>query len=132
LKNSFGLGGDQAAAQGDILSALARTGEQAPAYITLAFIFTYGQQVLASAARDFLLSALVAMGILPLITVPLSGHLSDRIGRTGCRTTWLLAWTGAVPASGYVIAGYIAFCAVVNIIATLLMLDHTNKDNEGL
>jgi hypothetical protein len=29
-----------------ILSALARTGEQAPAYITLAFIFTYGQQVL--------------------------------------------------------------------------------------
>jgi hypothetical protein len=42
--------------------------------------------------------------------------------------TALLAWTGAVPASGYVIAGYIAFCAVVSIIATLLMRDHTNKD----
>jgi hypothetical protein len=39
-----------------------------------------------------------------------------------------LAWTGAVPASGYVIACYIAFCAVVSIIATLLMPDHTNKD----
>ena len=42
--------------------------------------------------------------------------------------TALLAWTGAVPASGYVIAGYIALCAVVSIIATLLMPDHTNKD----
>ena len=42
--------------------------------------------------------------------------------------TALLAWTGAVPASGYVIACYIAFCAVVSIIATLLMPDHTNKD----
>ena len=29
----------------------------------------------------FLLSALVAMGLLSLITIPLSGHLSDRIGR---------------------------------------------------
>jgi len=42
--------------------------------------------------------------------------------------TALLAWTGAVPASGYVIAGYIAFCAIVSIIATMLMPDHTNKD----
>jgi hypothetical protein len=30
--------------------------------------------------------------------------------------TALLAWTGAVPASGYVIACYIALCAVVSII----------------
>jgi MFS family permease len=42
--------------------------------------------------------------------------------------TALLAWTGVVPASGYVIAFYIALCAVVSIIATLLMPDHTNKD----
>ena len=189
-----------------ILSALARTGEQAPAYITLAFIFTYGDKVLHQ-PRDFLLTALVAMGLLSLITIPLSGHVSDRIRRkrmyiigavaTGiygfiyfgmlnsmvpaliflaimlswvphdmmygpqaaliaeCFTprlrysgssigyqlasitaggpapliaTALLAWTGAVPASGYVIAGYIAFCAIVSIIATMLMPDHTNKD----
>jgi MFS family permease len=38
--------------------------------------------------------------------------------------TALLAWTG----SGYAIAGYIALAAVVSIIATLLMPDHTNKD----
>jgi len=189
-----------------ILSALARTGEQAPAYISLAFVFTYGQQVL-HAPRDFLLSALVCMGIVSFVTIPISGHLSDRIGRRrmyliGCVATaffgfiyfamlnslipavmflsimisWiphdmmygpqaaliaecftprlrysgasigyqlasvtaggpapliataLLAWTGATFTSGYVIALYIAFCAVVSIIATLLMDDHTNKD----
>ena len=38
--------------------------------------------------------------------------------------TALLAWTG----SGYAIAGYIALCAVVTIIATLLLPDYTNKD----
>jgi MFS family permease len=38
--------------------------------------------------------------------------------------TALLAATG----SGYVIAAYIAFCAVVSIIATVLMPDHTNRD----
>ena len=38
--------------------------------------------------------------------------------------TALLAWTG----SGYAIACYIAACAIVSIIATLLMPDHTNRD----
>jgi hypothetical protein len=38
--------------------------------------------------------------------------------------TALLAWTG----SGYAIAGYIAACALVSAIATLLMPDHTNLD----
>lgn len=38
--------------------------------------------------------------------------------------TALLAATG----SGYVIAAYIAFCAAVSIIATLMMPDHTGRD----
>ena len=38
--------------------------------------------------------------------------------------TALLAWTG----SGYAIAVYIAVTAIISIIATLLMPDHTNKD----
>ena len=38
--------------------------------------------------------------------------------------TALLAWTG----SGYAIAGYIAACAIVGIIATMLMPDRTNRD----
>jgi MFS family permease len=185
-----------------ILSALARTGEQAPAYIFFAFVFAYGTQVL-HAPRNLLLSALIAGGVGSLIATPLSGYLSDRIGRkrwylngtiamgifgfiyfallnsqapaliflgvtlslimhgilygpqaaliaecftprlrySGCSigyhlasitaggpapliATAILAWTG----SGYAIAAYIAACAVVSIIATALMPDHTNKD----
>ena len=185
-----------------ILSALARTGEQAPAYIYLAFVFAYGTQVLHT-PRDFLLLALIAGCLASLVATPVSGYLSDRIGRkriyllgtismgvfgfiyfamlnsllpgliflgivlslvshgilygpqaaliaecftprlrySGCSigyhlasitaggpapliATALLAWTG----SGYAIAGYIAACAVVSIIATVLMPDYTNRD----
>jgi MFS family permease len=185
-----------------ILSALARMAEQAPAYIYLAFVFAYGTQVLHQ-DRDFLLISLICAGVLSLVTVPLAGHMSDRIGRkrmyiigtvlTGlfgfvyfammntaapaliffaimlsfiphdlmygpqaaliaeCFTprlrysgssigyqlssvvsggpapliaTALLAATG----SGYTIAVYILFCAVVSLIATAMMPDYTNKD----
>jgi len=37
-------------------------------------------------------------------------------------------WSDIRGRSGYVIACYIALCAAVSIIATLLMPDHTNKD----
>ncbi len=185
-----------------ILSALARTGEQAPAYIYLAFIFAYGTQVLHQ-SRDFLLSALITAGIISLFTIPIAGALSDRFGRkriyligsvlTGLFgfayfamldtvvPSWMflaivlsfvphdlmygpqgaliaecftprLRYSGASigyqlasitaggPApliatallaafgSGYVIAAYIALCAIVSIVATLLMPDHTNRD----
>jgi MFS family permease len=185
-----------------ILCALAKTAETAPAYIYLAFVFVYGTQVL-HVSREFLLSGLIAACFLSFVVTPLSGYLSDRIGRkrmyligaaaTGvfgfvyfamlnslvpvwmflavmlsfvphgmifgpqaalfaeCFTprlrysgsslgfhlaaitggapapliaTALLAWTG----SGYAIAGYIAATAVVSIVATLLLPDHTNKD----
>lgn len=185
-----------------ILAALARMAEQAPAYIYLAFVFAYGTQVIHQ-DRDFLLICLICAGLVSLVTIPLAGHLSDRIGRkrmyligsvlTGlfgfayfgllntaapalifiaivlsfvphdlmygpqaaliaeCFTprlrysgssigyqlssvisggpapliaTALLAATG----SGYVIALYILFCAVVSIVATALMPDYTNKD----
>ena len=185
-----------------ILSALARTAEQAPAYIYLAFVFAYAGQVL-HVDRNFVLTALITAGLLSFITVPLSGYVSDRIGRkrvyligavatgvvgfvyfamlnslvpawiflgivlsfvphdilygpqaaliaecftprlrySGCSIGYqlasvtaggpapliaaaLLAWTG----SGYAIAVYIAACAVVSIIATLLMPDYTNRD----
>jgi MFS family permease len=185
-----------------ILSALARTAEQAPAYIYLAFVFVYGTQVLHQ-PRDFLLSALITAGVLSFFSIPISGHVSDLIGRkrmyiigavaTGifgfvyfamlntmvpswiflgivlsfvphdmlygpqaaliaeCFTprlrysgssigyqlasitaggpapiiaTALLAWTG----SGYAIAAYIALCAVISIIATMMLPDYTNRD----
>jgi MFS family permease len=185
-----------------ILAALARTAEQAPAYIYLAFVFAYGTQVLHQ-PRDFLLTALITAGLFSFVTIPVAGHLSDRFGRkriyligtvaTGifgfiyfamlntmvpgwiflgivlsfvphdvmygpqgaliaeCFTprlrysgasigyqlasitaggpapliaTALLAATG----SGYTIAAYIAFCAIVSFIATVMLPDHTNRD----
>jgi len=185
-----------------VLAALAKTGEIAPAYIYLAFVFVYGSQVL-HAGRDFILSGVIAGCLLSFVVTPLSGYLSDRIGRkrmyllsaigmgifgfiyfamlnslvpalmfsgivlswmmhglmygpqaaliaecftprlrySGCSlgyhlaavtgggpapliATVLLAWTG----SGYAIACYIAACALVSIIATILMPDYTNLD----
>ncbi|MBV8836045.1 MAG: MHS family MFS transporter [Alphaproteobacteria bacterium] len=63
-----------------ILSALARMAEQAPFYIFTAFVFAYGTGVLKQ-SRDFLLTAVLAASILSFVSIPLFGHLSDRIGR---------------------------------------------------
>jgi MFS family permease len=63
-----------------ILTALCRNAEQGPFYIYAAFIFTYGATVLHS-SRNFLLTALMIATGLSVITIPLSGHISDRIGR---------------------------------------------------
>jgi MFS family permease len=63
-----------------VLTALARMAEQGPAYIYLAFVFAYGTQVLHT-PRDFLLTALITAGLVSFVTIPLAGHLSDRIGR---------------------------------------------------
>jgi MFS family permease len=185
-----------------ILAALARTAEQGPAYIYLAFVFAYGTQVL-HVQRDFLLTALITAGLISFATIPIAGALSDKYGRkriyligtvlTGIfgfiyfamLNTLVPAWmflaivlsfvphdimygaqaaliaecftprlrysgasigyqlasvTAGGPApliatallaaygSGYVIAGYIALCAVVSVIATVLLPDRTGLD----
>jgi metabolite-proton symporter len=63
-----------------LLSAVARMGEQAPFYIYTAFIFTYGTTVL-HVSRELLLTAVLTGSVLSFVTIPLSGYLSDRIGR---------------------------------------------------
>jgi len=63
-----------------LLTALCRMAEQGPFYIYTAFIFTYGTTVLHS-SRNLLLSALLVATGLSVVTIPLSGYLSDRIGR---------------------------------------------------
>ena len=185
-----------------ILSAFARMAEQAPAYIYLAFVFTYGTQILHT-SRDFLLTSLIIAGLVSFVTIPLAGHLSDRFGRkriyligsvatglfgfiyfamlntmvpawiflgiilsfvphdlmygpqaaliaecftprlrySGCSIGYQLASViagGPAPliatallaafGSGYVIAVYILFCAIVSIVATVMMPDYTNRD----
>jgi MFS family permease len=58
-----------------ILSALVRMAEQAPFYI-----FTYATGTLKM-SRDFVLEAVLVASLLSFISIPLSGHISDRIGR---------------------------------------------------
>jgi len=63
-----------------ILTAFARMGEQAPGYLYIAYIFTYGTTVLG-ASRDFLLLGVLTTTLLSMLWVPIAGHLSDRMGR---------------------------------------------------
>src|SRR4051812_2851456 len=62
------------------LTAFCRMAEQGPFYVYAAFVFTYGTTVLHS-SRDMLLTALMIATGLSAVTIPLSGHISDRIGR---------------------------------------------------
>jgi metabolite-proton symporter len=188
-----------------IVSAFVRLAEQAPFYIFTTYVFAYGTGVL-KLNRDFLLWAVLAASVLSFISIPLSGHISDRIGRkkmymigavtvgifgfvyfgllnTGSTAlifiavflslvphdmmygpqaaliaesfTGRLRYSGASlgyqlasviaggPApliatwlyteykSGYAVAGYIAVCAVITLIACSMMKDYTGKDIEG-
>jgi MFS family permease len=185
-----------------LLAALARMSEQGPFYIFTAFVFSYGSGTLKM-SRDFVLTAVLAASLISFIAIPLSGHISDRIGRRkmymiGALTTGLfgfvyfgmldsampwavflaialsliphgmqygpqagliaeaftprLRYSGASlgyqfaaiiaggPAplvatalfaayhSGYAVAGYIAACAIITLIAVRLMPDYTGKD----
>jgi metabolite-proton symporter len=188
-----------------VLSMLARMAEQAPFYIFTAFVFSYGVGSL-HVSRDFLLMAVLAAATLSFISIPLFGHLSDRMGRkkvymagavltglygfayfglldsgnallifiaivvsliphdmlygpqaaliaesfrsrvrysgaslgyqlssviAGGPAPLIAAWLLGRYRSAYAIAGYIAFCSVVTLIATSLMSDYTGKDIES-
>ncbi|WIM11790.1 MFS transporter [Enhydrobacter sp.] len=63
-----------------LLSALLRMAEQAPFYIFTAFVFAYATRTL-NMSRDFVLTAVLCASVLSFVTIPLSGHISDRIGR---------------------------------------------------
>ena len=63
-----------------ILSALIRLAEQTPFYIFTAFVFSYGTAHL-KVDRGLLLNAVLLFAVLELFTIPLSGYISDRIGR---------------------------------------------------
>jgi len=63
-----------------ILSALVRMSEQAPFYIFTAFVFAYGTGTL-KLPRDLILSAVLVASLVSFLSIPISGHLSDRIGR---------------------------------------------------
>jgi MFS family permease len=63
-----------------ILSALLRMSEQAPFYIFTAFVFAYTVGTLKM-DRNFILSAVMVAACVSFFTIPISGHISDLIGR---------------------------------------------------
>ncbi|HKO72979.1 MAG TPA: MFS transporter [Bradyrhizobium sp.] len=185
-----------------LLSAFARMAEQAPFYIFTAFVFSYGIGTL-HVSRNFLLTAVLTASVLSFVSIPVFGHVSDRIGRKnmymiGAITTGIFGFiyfamvnTGSEPViffaiilslvphdmlygpqaaliaesftgrlrysgsslgyqlasiiaggpapliatwlfgtfhSSTAIAGYIAICAVITLVATAMMTDYTGKD----
>jgi len=63
-----------------LLSALLRMGQQSPFYIFTAFVFSYGVGTLHM-SRDFILTAVLCASFVSFFSIPLFGHISDRIGR---------------------------------------------------
>ncbi|MGC1236095.1 MAG: MFS transporter, partial [Xanthobacteraceae bacterium] len=63
-----------------ILSALLRLSEQAPFYVFTAFVFAYAVGTLKM-DRNFILSAVMAAACVSFFSIPIAGHLSDKIGR---------------------------------------------------
>jgi MFS family permease len=61
-------------------------GQQAPFYIFTAFIFAYAVGTLHM-SRNLILSAVLVASCVSFVSIPLFGHMSDRIGR---RKTYLI------------------------------------------
>ena len=73
-----------------LTSAFVRMSEQAPFYLFITFVLTYGTKQLGLSRGDLLIYTLVAAAV-GLITVPLFGHISDLIGR---RKTYAIGIAG--------------------------------------
>ena len=63
-----------------LLSAFIRLSEQAPFYLFITFVLTYGTQHLKLTRGSLLTDTMIAATV-GLVSVPLFGHLSDVIGR---------------------------------------------------
>ena len=63
-----------------LLTCLIRTGQQAPFVLFTTFLLSYGTGTL-HLERSFLFNAVLAAATVSLVTTPLFGYISDRIGR---------------------------------------------------
>lgn len=63
-----------------ILTTLVRTGQQAPFYIFSVFVLSYATGTL-KLERDEVLPLVLCAAAVSMVTIPLAGHLSDRLGR---------------------------------------------------
>src|SRR5438105_6380538 len=95
-----------------ILSALLRMSEQAPFYIFTAFIFAYGVTTLHM-SRNLILIAVLVASCVSFVSIPLSGHTSERLGRRKPR------WTGASTAR---VVGFLYFGMVDTAIPSAVFI----------
>ena len=104
-----------------ILSALLRMAEQAPFYIFTAFVFAYAVGTLHM-SRDFILTSVLVASVISFVTIPLSGHISDRIGR---RNMYLIG-AAATGIFGFVYFGMVgtAIPWVVFLAIVLSLIPH--------
>jgi metabolite-proton symporter len=103
------------------LSALLRMSEQAPFYIFTAFIFAYAVGTLHM-SRDLILIAVLVASCVSFVTIPLSGHISDRIGR---RKMYLIG-AATVGVFGFLYFGMVdtAIPSLVFIAIVLSLIPH--------
>jgi metabolite-proton symporter len=73
-----------------LLSAFIRLAEQAPFYLFITFVLTYGTKELGLSRDSLLIDTMIAAAV-GLVSVPLFGHLSDVIGR---RTMYAIGAVG--------------------------------------
>jgi len=104
-----------------ILSACLRMAEQAPFYIFTAFIFAYATGTLHM-SRDLILTSVLVASCLSFISIPLSGHISDLIGR---KKMYLIG-AATVGVFGFIYFGLIdtAVPALVFIAIVLSLIPH--------
>ncbi|TMD16798.1 MAG: MHS family MFS transporter [Chloroflexi bacterium] len=104
-----------------ILSALLRLPEQAPFYLFTTFVFTFGLAA-TKLDRPFLTWAVSAAACVSFFTIPLFGHLSDRVGRK----TIYMAGIVVMAIWGFVYFGLYstAIPAVVFIVIAVSLIPH--------
>ena len=105
-----------------ILSALLRLSEQAPFYIFTAFIFSYTVGTLHM-SRNFILTAVSVAAFVSFVSIPLSGHISDLIGR---RKMYLIGVVVTVGLFGFLYFGMVdtAIPSAVFIAIVLSLIPH--------
>jgi len=99
-----------------ILSALLRLPEQAPFYIFTVFVYTYGVTALKF-ERQFLVYAVSVAAIISFVSIPLFGHLSDRIGR---KTIYLIG-IGVMAVWGFAYFGLYSTAIPILVFITIML-----------